>query len=101
VPRPHHPPPLLARAVSLAAVGLALVACAESSSAKEPFALVSIDDVQKMLGAPDVSIIDANTRQTFEEHHLPGARHYKAAPFAEVLPPDKEQRLVFYCASPS
>lgn len=96
-----HPHPLLARALPLAAVALALLACAGSSSAKDPFALVSLDEVHKMLGEPDVSVIDANTRQTFEEHHLPGARHYKAAPFAEVLPPDKERRLVFYCASPS
>lgn len=93
--------PLPARALPLALALAAALACAGRGTSREPFSLVSLDEVQKMLAEPDVTIVDANTRETFEKNHLPGARYYKAAPFAEVLPPDKDRRIVFYCASPS
>lgn len=93
--------PLLAVAVLLLVAGAAAVLGCASSHAGEPFRLVGIPEVEQMLSQPDVAVIDANTKQTFEKNHLPGARHYKSAPFAEVLPADKTKRLVFYCASPS
>lgn len=93
------------RPIRPAALALGLVAalaCAAGGSAtRDPFSLVSTDEVEKMLAAPDVTIVDANPREVFEKNHLPGARHYKAAPFAEVLPGDKDRRIVFYCASPT
>jgi len=94
---------LLARAprralpVALAA-SLALAACA---GRPEPFSAISIDEVERMLGAPDVLVVDANSRPTYALNHLPGAVHYRARPLAELLPPDRDARLVFYCASPS
>lgn len=79
----------------------ALAACASRSSG-EPFTMVSLDEVERMLGDPRVAIIDANTPETFEEGHLPGARWYREGPsLASVLPADKTTRLVFYCTSPS
>ena len=72
-----------------------------STQAREPFALVGMDEVERMMSAPDVALVDANTKETFEKNHLPGARYYKSAPLAEVLPADKSKRIVFYCASPS
>lgn len=90
---------ILATAGAIAAV----VACAgEKTDRKgEPFALVSVDEVEKMVGQPDVFVVDANPEDVFRKHHLPGARWWRSAPLAELLPAEKERRLVFYCASPS
>jgi hypothetical protein len=93
--------PLFAVALLLILAGVATVLGCASGQAGEPFKLVDMPEVERMLSQPDVAVIDANTKQTFEKNHLPGARHYKSAPFAEVLPADKTKRLVFYCASPS
>ena len=92
--------PFVAIALLLVLAAAVLGSCAAAKE-REPFALVGIDEVERMMGEPDVAVIDANTRETFEKHHLRGATYYKAAPFAKVLPPDKATRLVFYCASPS
>jgi len=85
----------------LAAVLLALAGACVGRGAGEPFSMATVDEVERMISEPGVAIIDVNPRATFEKNHLPGARHYRSAPFAEVLPPDKGTRLVFYCASPS
>jgi hypothetical protein len=92
--------PLAAVGLLLALAGAATFACAANRS-REPYSLVGMDEVERMLSQPDVAIIDANTRETFRKNHLPGARYYKSAPLAQVLPADKSTRLVFYCASPS
>jgi rhodanese-related sulfurtransferase len=88
------------RAVAASAALLAAVGCAHRGGS-EPFALVSLDAVEAMLGKPNVVVVDANTRETFEKHHLPGARYWRSAPLAQLLPSDKAAQLVFYCASPS
>jgi hypothetical protein len=84
------------------AVSAALVAsgCSHRSAA-EPFALVSIEEVERMLGQPDVVVIDANTASIYAKHHLPGAVYWKSAPLSQLLPAEKGKRVVFYCASPS
>lgn len=92
--------PFVAIALLLVLAAVAALACA-TTRGRDPFAMVSMDEVQRMMAEPDVALIDANTPDTFEKNHLPGARYYKAAPFAEVLPAEKSKRLVFYCASPS
>ncbi|HEY6004536.1 MAG TPA: rhodanese-like domain-containing protein [Anaeromyxobacter sp.] len=92
--------PLGAVALYLVLVAAAAIACAANRS-HEPFSFVGVDEVQRMLSQPDVVVIDANPKEVFDKNHLPGARYYKSAPFAEVLPADKATRLVFYCASPS
>jgi rhodanese-related sulfurtransferase len=89
-----------ARAAALAAGLLAAVACS-GRAAGEPFAMASMDEVQAMLGKPDVAVVDANPPDVFEKNHLPGARLYKSAALTQLLPADKDARLVFYCASPS
>jgi hypothetical protein len=91
----------LSRALLVTAALAAGAACARTSGGAEPFALVSIDEVERMLGQPDVVVIDANTASTFEKHHLPGAVYWKSAPLPQLLPAEKDRRLVFYCASPS
>jgi rhodanese-related sulfurtransferase len=85
------------RAVAAAAAFLA-AACAHRS---EPFATVSIEEVEELLGEPDVVVVDANTPEVFRRNHLPGARHWKSVPPDRLLPAEKDRRIVFYCASPS
>jgi rhodanese-related sulfurtransferase len=84
-------------ALAAAAAMLAGAACSRG----EPFATVSVDEVEKMLGAPDVVVVDANTPEIFRRNRLPGARRWKSAPAAELLPAEKDRRIVFYCVSPS
>jgi rhodanese-related sulfurtransferase len=87
------------RALAASAALLALGACSRGGS--DPFALASVEDVERMLGEPGVVVIDANTPETFRKHRLPGALYWRSAPLAQLLPPEKDRRVVFYCASPS
>ncbi|HET7827106.1 MAG TPA: rhodanese-like domain-containing protein [Anaeromyxobacter sp.] len=86
--------------IFLAAAAATALGCA-AHRGNEPFSMVGTDEVQRMLSQPDVAVIDANPKDVFAKNHLPGARWYKSAAFAQVLPADKSTRLVFYCASPS
>jgi rhodanese-related sulfurtransferase len=87
------------RALLASAALLAVAGCSRGGA--EPFAMASVEDVERMLGEPDVVVIDANTPETFRKHRLPGARYWKSAPLAQLLPAEKDRRVVFYCASPS
>jgi hypothetical protein len=94
--------PHASRQLGLALLAAAALAagCARRASG-EPFALVTVDDVARMLGDPRVAIVDANPWDVFERWHVPGARWYREGPsLASVLPADKGTKLVFYCASP-
>jgi len=85
------------------ALQVALLAAAASSApafAGEPFQLVTIDEVERMLAARDVAIYDANPEEVFAKNHLPGARFVDSAFGKGSLPKDKATRLVFYCANP-
>jgi rhodanese-related sulfurtransferase len=84
--------------ISVIAALLAL-ACARGD--REPFATASIDEVERMLADPGVVVVDANTPEVFRRNHLPGARRWKSAPAAQILPAEKDRPIVFYCASPS
>ncbi len=87
-------------AVALLAAAALAAGCARRASG-EPFTLVTLDDVARMLGNPRVEIVDANPREVFQRGHVPGARWYREGPsLASVLPADKGTKLVFYCASP-
>lgn len=88
------------RAVATAGALVAVAAFAGDKKA-EPFSMVSIDAVEKMLGQPDVFVVDANPEGVFKQHRVPGARWWRSAPLAKLLPAEKDRRLVFYCASPT
>ncbi len=98
------PDPFISRRSFALACMIALTAasygCASSRS-RDPFTLVGMDEVQRMLSDPGVAIIDANTRETFVKNHLPGAKYWRSGPPAQVLPADRSARVVFYCASPA
>ena len=85
--------------LALAAALAGAIACAADK--KEPFGMLSMDDVEKMLGQPNVLVVDANNDDVYRKNHLPGAVWWKSASLAQLLPADKGRTLVFYCASPS
>lgn len=74
---------------------------ASTESAPE-LAQVSIDEVAGAVEGRDPSwaIFDANSRETYEQHHVPGATwvDYDALS-QEQLPQDRSATLVFYCAN--
>jgi hypothetical protein len=93
---------LIRRALATAGVFVAVLACAGDKDKKsEPFGLVSVDQVEQMIGRQDVFVVDANPEDVFRKNHLPGAHWWRTAPLAQLLPAQKDRSLVFYCASPS
>jgi rhodanese-related sulfurtransferase len=87
------------RVVAVAGALVAVVAFAGEKKG-EPFTLVSVDDVEKMIGQPDVFVVDANPEDVYRKNHLPGAQWWRSKPLAQLLPAEKDRRLLFYCASP-
>jgi rhodanese-related sulfurtransferase len=75
---------------------------ASTGSESPRFAQISVGDVAARIATPDghIAVFDANDRDTFAEHHVPGAAwvDYDAVS-AETLPPDHATSLVFYCAN--
>lgn len=90
------------RAAAAAAAVVAVFAVAVFAGDKqgEPFSMLSTDEVEQLLGQPDVVVVDANPEDVYRKNHLPGARWWRSKPLAQVLPAEKDRRLVFYCASP-
>lgn len=94
-------------------LALVAVGCGSSSTASESastettsgtettsFAQISVADVAAGLSAPDrrLAVYDANHRETFDEHHVPGATWVDYHSLArEQLPEDASTPLVFYC----
>jgi len=91
--------PRLSR-LSSALVTAAVLASPLAASAADGFEMISPDQVEKMLGAPDVKVFDVNVDELWQKHHLPGAVHVGERDLATLLPRDKAIRLVFYCSGP-
>jgi hypothetical protein len=92
-----------AAAGALAVVVGAIVAVATLAAERkkdEPYRLVSIDQVEQMLGRPDLVLVDANPQDVYRKNHVPGARWWRSKPLAELLPAERDRPVVFYCASP-
>jgi rhodanese-related sulfurtransferase len=83
------------RALAAVLAGLALAA-----PAAEPYGSLSVDEVEKLLGARGVAIYDANAPDLWSKHHLPGAVHIIGKDLRSLLPADRQTRLVFYCTNP-
>jgi len=94
-PRASWRAPWLATAAAL--IALAVPA---RGAAREPYQTLGVDAVERMLGASDVRVYDANTRELFEKNHLPGAVHLGRQKLSVLLPADRTARLVFYCTGP-
>ena len=78
---------------AIAVLGLAGPARAE----EEPFGRLSVDEVEALLGKPDVRIVDVNGADVFLKGHVPGATRSELGEVVARLPADKTLRLVFYC----
>lgn len=80
-------------------------AASEHAAESDPrFAIISVDAVAQRVEAHDarLAVFDANSRETYDEHHVPGATWVRYdAVTAEVLPTDHTASLVFYCANES
>ena len=90
----------LAGALALAAVALAAPPAAAASPG-DGYTMLEPDAVEGLIRAGSARVYDANPRDVYDEHHLPGAvfiGHRKD--LDAVLPADRAQPLVFYCAGP-
>jgi len=83
-------------------LGLAALALTAAVPARgsDDLAMLSVGEVEKMLGQGDVRIYDANTHEVYENGHVPGAIFVDAKSLLASLPQDKSTRLVFYCKNP-
>jgi len=59
-------------------------------------------EVDHRRSEPNFYVFDNNTKERFDEGHVPGAKWVDPSQLtAAVLPADKNATLVFYCANPS
>jgi rhodanese-related sulfurtransferase len=63
---------------------------------------ISPDGLHRLLqNAEQVSIIDVNSRQSWTQARVPGARNLDPVGYKDSdLPPDKNALVVFYCSNP-
>ncbi|GAB4201908.1 MAG: hypothetical protein OHK0013_14500 [Sandaracinaceae bacterium] len=64
------------------------------------FAQISVDEVAAGIAGPDrrLAVFDANSRETYDQRHVPGATWVDYDAVArEQLPSDPATPLVFYC----
>jgi rhodanese-related sulfurtransferase len=81
-------------------LALAAVALAPAAARGDDPPQISVDDVEKLLAQPGVTIYDVNPPDLWEKHHLPGSIFIGQKKLATLLPADKGTKLVFYCAGP-
>lgn len=74
----------------------------ESTEAADAFAVLTVDEVAAGIAESRLAVFDANSRETFESGHVPGATwvHYDSVT-AETLPADQATPIVFYCGGPA
>ena len=70
------------------------------SAPAEKFGELTVAEVNQRRMEKGFHLIDNNSKETWQEGHLPGARwvQYSSVTAAD-LPADKEATLVFYCAN--
>lgn len=100
---------LFVTAALAVAAGFALMGIAQSDAAAcgpkddtvaRSFGKMSVEEVwSKMEAKAPIHIFDNNSKERFEEGHVPGATWLDFRNVtASVLPADKDATLVFYCA---
>jgi hypothetical protein len=66
----------------------------------DPFGQMTLDQVERRLGQPNVHVYDGNGDETYHNNHVPGAvRLLSKNITAEKLPADKDATLIFYCSN--
>jgi rhodanese-related sulfurtransferase len=62
---------------------------------------ISPRDLHPLVRDRQVTTFDVNSRQSWMDAHVPGARHIDPIEFQERdLPTDRHAALVFYCSNP-
>jgi rhodanese-related sulfurtransferase len=62
---------------------------------------ISPGALNELMHKEKVTILDVNSRQSWEKAHVPGALSLDPAAYSDSdLPPGKESTLVFYCSNP-
>lgn len=91
--------------VTLSADALAATekaAAAVDCKSDATYAEISKKDLQHALDSKTAFVIDVNSDDSYKEHHVPGAIHFKSTKnFAKALPADKNAMLVSYCGGPA
>lgn len=84
----------------LAASCLLFVSAAFAGSSK--YADISIADLKAAIASGKVALIDVNGTDSYKDGHIPGAIDFEAnqAKLASMLPADKAELVVAYCANP-
>ena len=60
---------------------------------------ISPRELHRLLQGSKVTVVDVNSRQSWESARVPGAVHLDPFAFADAdLPPDRESAVVFYCS---
>ena len=88
-------------AVALICVLGIMIAALQAQSAEAEFPIISTDQLKAMVDAKkDFMLIDARTKDEYQEAHILGAVSIPENRIEEsltLLPTDKSHRLVFYC----
>ena len=79
----------------------AVVAVAEDKAAKA-YPDIAIKDLKAAIEKKQVTVIDVNGTDSYQEGHIPTAINFEAAEkdLAKVLPKDKDALIVAYCGGP-
>jgi len=61
---------------------------------------ISPTDLNRLMAAETITVVDVNARESWSEAHVPGAIHLDPENFkAKDLPSDKTATVVFYCSN--
>jgi rhodanese-related sulfurtransferase len=62
---------------------------------------ISPNALHQLMQVQPVTVVDANSRQSWTKAHVPGALNLDPANYIDSdLPSDKQSALVFYCSNP-
>ena len=62
--------------------------------------VVSPERLKELVDKNQVTVIDVNSDERFQQGHVPGALHLDGAEYKEAdLPADKTSAVVFYCSN--
>ena len=62
--------------------------------------VISPERLKDLVDGNQVTVIDVNSDERFQQGHVPRALHLKVAEYTEAdLPADKTQAVVFYCSN--
>src|ERR1700722_4964826 len=84
--------------LSISTAAMAASNCKEESN----YPLVERSELASLVDQKAAFVVDVNSKESFDEHHVPTAIHYgsHSKDFAKLLPQDKGALIVAYCGGP-